>query len=128
MTRAALALALAAAAFVTPAMAADPVGAYGGAVAVAPPSVVVVAGGSVQALRAVFVRAAPTGTSAFLQPVAGGETVQVLGCLPDYSWCHVSTRGIPGWLAAADLAYVAGERSVPIVVAGPQIGILVVSD
>ncbi len=32
----------------------------------------------------------------------------------------------PGWLAGADLAYVAGDRSVPLEIAGPQIGVVVV--
>lgn len=80
-------------------------------------------GGVVRVLRPVFARSAPDARSAFLQPVAKGQQVEVPACLSDYSWCHVIAGGLPGWLLGSDLAFVEGARALPLAVAGPRIGI-----
>ena len=56
----------------------------------------------------------------------GGEEVEVVGCLDDWSWCDVIAFDERGWVAADYLEYPYDGRTVLIPEYGPRLGLSIV--
>lgn len=56
-----------------------------------------------------------------------GATVDVYGCLNDYSWCDVAFDGDRGWVYSDYLDEYYDDRRVPIIQYGPAIGVAIVT-
>lgn len=72
-------------------------------------------------------RAGPDAGYPRIGTIPGGSSVQVYGCINDWSWCDVTWRGERGWLSAALLDYDYSGRRVRVAGYGAQIGLPILS-
>jgi uncharacterized protein YraI len=71
-----------------------------------------------------------TGPGSEYPPVATlppNTSVNIAGCLSDWSWCDVDFADSRGWVYAADLGYPYQNNRVVIIEYGPRLGIPVVA-
>lgn len=59
--------------------------------------------------------------------VPSGVSVQVYGCINDWSWCDIAWRDQRGWISGALLGYNHSGRRVPVSGYGAQLGLPIVS-
>lgn len=59
--------------------------------------------------------------------VPSGVSVQIYGCINDWSWCDIAWRGQRGWISGALLGYNHSGRRVPVSGYGAQLGLPIVS-
>ncbi len=58
---------------------------------------------SARAGRETMLRAGPDGDYPDVRRLPQGQSVAIMGCLPDGRWCDVDLNGARGWVQAADL-------------------------
>lgn len=78
------------------------------------------------AAKDIHLRAGPARDYPVVAIVSAGTSLDVQGCLADYSWCDVIALGERGWVYAANIEYVYGGTPVPLIDYGPVVGITVV--
>ncbi|WDS36143.1 SH3 domain-containing protein [Pseudoxanthomonas sp.] len=59
--------------------------------------------------------------------VSSGTRVEVFGCIDDWSWCDIATRGERGWVSASYLDYDNGGRRTRIYGNGASLGLPVLT-
>lgn len=72
-------------------------------------------------------RAGPDAGYPRIVTIPGGSSVQVYGCINDWSWCDVAWRGERGWMSAALLDYDYSGRRVGVSSYGAQLGLPILS-
>jgi uncharacterized protein YraI len=79
--------------------------------------------------RSAHLRAGPARDYPVVAVLPPGTALDVLGCLPDYSWCDVIALNLNerGWVYAANIEYVYEGAPVPVLDYGPVIGIGVIT-
>ena len=76
--------------------------------------------------KAVNLRAGPAPGYPVVAVVDAGLSLQVQGCLSDYSWCDVIAGPYRGWVYAGNIDYAYEGQYVPLLEYGPQLGIVIV--
>lgn len=77
--------------------------------------------------KSVHLRAGPARDYPVVAILGSGFTVDVQGCLRDYSWCDVVAGPNRGWVYAGNLVYYYQGANVPVISYGAIIGIGVVT-
>jgi uncharacterized protein YraI len=77
--------------------------------------------------RTVNVRAGPDTSYPPISALAPGASVQVMGCLDDWSWCDVTFGPNRGWVYAPYLNYLYEGSRVPFYSYAPAFGIPIVT-
>ncbi len=72
-------------------------------------------------------RAGPSTGYPVVATLGGGATIEVYGCLSDYSWCDCAIGHSRGWVSGRYLEYIYEERRVLIPAYGPVIGLPIIS-
>jgi len=75
----------------------------------------------------VNLRAGPGQVYPVVVVLGGGQTINVQGCLSDYSWCDVIAGPYRGWVYAGYINYPYQGAYVPVPDYGPVIGIGIIS-
>ncbi len=76
--------------------------------------------------KAVNLRAGPAPGYPVVAVVASGLSLQVQGCLSDYSWCDVIAGPYRGWVYAGNIDYAYEGQYVPLLDYGPRLGIVII--
>ncbi len=84
---------------------------------------VAAAAAAAYALNGAQIFAGPGNDYPVVAELSSGVSVNVNGCLSDYSWCDVNLGSNRGWAYAGDLAYPYQNRRVPILGNGPRLSL-----
>jgi uncharacterized protein YraI len=75
----------------------------------------------------VNMRAGPSVDYPRITTIRAGASVQVHGCVRNWSWCDTSWRGYRGWVSGRYLQLVYRDRRVYLPDYGPRIGLPIIS-
>jgi uncharacterized protein YraI len=79
------------------------------------------------AAKDVHLRAGPARDYPVVVVLPAGTPLEVMGCLPDYSWCDVIAYSYRGWVYAGNIAYMYQNAPVLVFDYGPLLGIGVIT-
>jgi uncharacterized protein YraI len=77
--------------------------------------------------RPMNVRAGPNRDYPLVAQLGAGESLDVHGCLSDWSWCDASFDDSRGWIYAGGLSFVYQGERVPLYTYGPRLGLPIIA-